>query len=174
MKSLSHPHIVELYEVYETGREISLVMEFARGGELLQRLRELGCYTEDQVSCTALWNLARGHNHLALNASYAPTPTPDQARTVIRRVLHAIQHMHANNVCHRDLKPENILLVEPGSITDIKITDFGLSKLSRYTTQIVLPISPSNCGPNMTSARQCVVCSSVMKSFVGTPRYIGE
>lgn len=34
MKLLHHPHIVKLYEVAETEKEIILVMEFMEGGEL--------------------------------------------------------------------------------------------------------------------------------------------
>jgi serine/threonine protein kinase len=32
-------------------------------------------------------------------------------------------------VAHRDLKPENILMVENSEETDLKIVDFGLSKI---------------------------------------------
>jgi len=34
-----------------------------------------------------------------------------------------------SQVCHRDLKPENLLLTTNGSDADVKIADFGLSKV---------------------------------------------
>lgn len=33
------------------------------------------------------------------------------------------------NVVHRDLKPENFLFATPGPNADIKVIDFGLSKI---------------------------------------------
>nr|CDS25290.2 ribosomal protein S6 kinase alpha 3 [Hymenolepis microstoma] len=41
----------------------------------------------------------------------------------------AINHLHKLGIVYRDLKPENILLTEEGHI---KLTDFGLSKISIY------------------------------------------
>jgi len=32
-------------------------------------------------------------------------------------------------VAHRDLKPDNIMLSKPGDISELKIMDFGLSKI---------------------------------------------
>ena len=37
--------------------------------------------------------------------------------------------MHSFGVAHRDLKPENILMADNGENTDLKIVDFGLSKI---------------------------------------------
>ncbi len=38
-------------------------------------------------------------------------------------------YLHSFGICHRDLKPENILMVESTEETDLKIVDFGLSKI---------------------------------------------
>mmetsp|Transcript_10911 Transcript_10911/g.16478 ORF Transcript_10911/g.16478 Transcript_10911/m.16478 type:complete len:599 (+) Transcript_10911:44-1840(+) len=50
------------------------------------------------------------------------------ARYVMRQLLDALMYLHGNKIAHRDLKPENILLADKNS-WDIKITDFGLSRL---------------------------------------------
>lgn len=65
------------------------------------------------------------------------------AKQVIFSVLSAIKYMHDNNAVHRDLKPENIVVMGD-DLTQVKLTDFGLSKLS----------------------------SAPMKTFVGTPAYL--
>mmetsp|Transcript_56273 Transcript_56273/g.142371 ORF Transcript_56273/g.142371 Transcript_56273/m.142371 type:complete len:249 (+) Transcript_56273:3-749(+) len=56
---------------------------------------------------------------------------------------------------HRDLKPENILLVSKVSNTDIKISDFGLAKISRdYPRR--LPRSHSICGSDFYLAPEVI------------------
>lgn len=54
--------------------------------------------------------------------------TENEAKHVVKSILSGIQYLHTNNIVHRDLKPENIMMVDNGS-TDIKITDFGLSRI---------------------------------------------
>lgn len=50
-----------------------------------------------------------------------------QAFTVIHPLVESVAYLHEMGIVHRDLKPENILC--GGRIGDIKITDFGLSKV---------------------------------------------
>lgn len=61
-------------------------------------------------------------------------------------LLKVLQYCHARNVVHRDLKPENFLLTTKAADADLKVIDFGLSKV---------------CQPN-----------EVMHARVGTPYYI--
>ena len=41
----------------------------------------------------------------------------------------ALYYLHSFGVAHRDLKPENILMVSDNEDSDLKIVDFGLSKI---------------------------------------------
>jgi len=43
--------------------------------------------------------------------------------------LEAINYCHNNGVCHRDLKPENFLYETKEDTSDVKVIDFGLSKI---------------------------------------------
>ena len=50
----------------------------------------------------------------------------------MKKLFLAINHCHSNGVVHRDLKPENIMYKEgndKGNLDEVKIIDFGLSKL---------------------------------------------
>ena len=51
-----------------------------------------------------------------------------EARALMRPLLKAVHYLHTLGIVHRDLKPENILCGR--HITDVKLADFGLSKLS--------------------------------------------
>lgn len=56
-----------------------------------------------------------------------PLASAQQAFTVIHPLVEAVAYLHEMGIVHRDIKPENILC---GSrIGDIKIADFGLSKV---------------------------------------------
>ena len=98
LRSLDHPYIVKLEDVFTSSSAIYLVMELLNGGDLFDRIVARGRYQEVQ------------------------------ARRVMRRILAAVGYLHSKHIVHRDLKPENILLVSVGSDVDIKITDFGLAK----------------------------------------------
>merc|ERR1719454_1118582 len=56
---------------------------------------------------------------------------------------------------HRDLKPENILLSSKERYTDVKISDFGLAKISRDYPR-TLPRSHSICGSDFYLAPEVI------------------
>eukprot|EP00002_Diphylleia_rotans_P009651 TRINITY_DN20015_c0_g1_i1.p1 TRINITY_DN20015_c0_g1~~TRINITY_DN20015_c0_g1_i1.p1 ORF type:complete len:465 (-),score=102.96 TRINITY_DN20015_c0_g1_i1:67-1461(-) len=99
LKKVHHQNIVSLFAVYDTPKFLYLVMDYAEGGELFDRIVSLTSYSEvDARDCT-------------------------------RQILSAVAYLHSQQIVHRDLKPENILLIDKKSNTNIKITDFGLSRL---------------------------------------------
>jgi len=53
----------------------------------------------------------------------------EEAARIISSILSAVSYLHANNVAHRDLKYENILFVNDSPKAEIKLIDFGLSKV---------------------------------------------
>ena len=69
------------------------------GGELFDKIVELGAYTE--------------HDAAAL----------------VAKMVSAIDYLHKKNIVHRDLKPENLLLKSEDEVSEIKLADFGLSKI---------------------------------------------
>jgi len=103
LKSSDHQNIVKLYEIYEDNIFIYLVMEECKGGELFQVLAE--------------------------RAKSGNKYTEREAALIFKQIMSAIFYCHNNGVCHRDLKPENILFVEKSDLKQIKLIDFGLSKL---------------------------------------------
>ncbi|XP_065836812.1 calcium/calmodulin-dependent protein kinase type IV-like [Oscarella lobularis] len=51
------------------------------------------------------------------------------AAIVIRELLEALTYLHSLGIVHRDIKPENLLVKNPQE-EDVKLADFGLSKIS--------------------------------------------
>ena len=54
-----------------------------------------------------------------------------EARTanLVHKLSTAIYYLHSYGIAHRDLKPENILMTDNSEEADIKVVDFGLSKI---------------------------------------------
>ena len=53
----------------------------------------------------------------------------EKAAVIFRQILMALNYCHSTNVVHRDLKPENFLFDSKAEDADLKIIDFGLSKI---------------------------------------------
>ena len=73
LASLQHPHIVRLYEAFDTPHTIILVCELASGGELFSRVQSMA-----ELS-------------------------PVAAATWIRQLCAAVEHVHSLDVIHRDI-----------------------------------------------------------------------
>ena len=79
-RSLRHPNIVRFKEVVLTPTHLAIVMEYAAGGELFERICEAGRFHEDE------------------------------ARYFFQQLVCGVSYCHAMQICHRDLKLENTLL----------------------------------------------------------------
>ncbi|KAG7355129.1 serine:threonine protein kinase [Nitzschia inconspicua] len=55
--------------------------------------------------------------------------TEEEAARIVSSILSAIAYMHSRNIAHRDLKYENILFSSASPTAEIKLIDFGLSKI---------------------------------------------
>ena len=102
MIKLDHPNIIKLYEVYETEKNIYLIMELCTGGELFDRIVD---NTENGIQFTE-----------------------KQAASLFKQMMSAINYCHKNGIVHRDLKPENLLYLNKDENSPIKVIDFGMSK----------------------------------------------
>lgn len=54
----------------------------------------------------------------------------EKAAQIIHKLSTAIFYLHSYGIAHRDIKPENILLTDTTDHFDIKLVDFGLSKIT--------------------------------------------
>lgn len=70
----------------------------------------------------------------------------DRARRIVRQVVLALEHVHAQKVVHRDLKPSNILLAAEAGSEVAKVTDFGLVKLVDVSLQRTTALAGASLG----------------------------
>ncbi|KAJ4747739.1 Serine/threonine-protein kinase [Rhynchospora pubera] len=79
-RSLRHPNIIRFREVVLTPTHLAIVMEYAAGGELFERICDRGRFSEDE------------------------------ARYFFQQLISGVSYCHYLQICHRDLKLENVLL----------------------------------------------------------------
>lgn len=96
---LDHPNICRLLEVVEDEECVYLIMECCTGRELYHRLCAKKIYSERHAANTT------------------------------RQMLHAISYLHSHDIVHRDLKLENWLYADDSEDADLKLIDFGFSKI---------------------------------------------
>jgi serine/threonine protein kinase len=65
---------------------------------------------------------------------------------IMKTLIRAINHCHANGVVHRDIKPENIMYGIDG---DMKLIDFGLSKRSKSNHMKTITGTPYYMAPEV-------------------------
>lgn len=53
----------------------------------------------------------------------------ERAAGIIHKLAAAVFYIHSYGIVHRDLKPENILMTDNSDDADIRLLDFGLSKI---------------------------------------------
>ncbi|DAZ97558.1 TPA: hypothetical protein N0F65_005530 [Lagenidium giganteum] len=68
--------------------------------------------------------------------------TETEARMVMMPLLESVAYLHRLGIVHRDIKPENILCGE--RLNDLKIADFGLSKLVHPEEIMKMPCGTLN------------------------------
>lgn len=101
-KALEHPRIVKLWDVFEIdANSFCTVLEYCDGHDLDFHLKQQKTIPERE------------------------------ARSIVMQVVSALKYLNEIKppIIHYDLKPGNILLTGGNVSGDIKITDFGLSKI---------------------------------------------
>lgn len=91
--SLSHPNIVEMYDVGEDQGQYYIVMEYVEGKTLKNLIKKRGSLTLEEVI------------------------------DIMLQLTSAVGCAHSNHIIHRDIKPQNVLIKEDGTvkITDFGI-----------------------------------------------------
>ena len=100
LKICQHPYIMKLYEIFENVDYIYIIMEYCPGGDLFSYLQKRHFILEEEKVAIIMYKLCK-----------------------------AVFYVHSYGIAHRDIKPENVLLTSEDENADIRLLDFGLSKI---------------------------------------------
>lgn len=108
--NLSHPNIVEVYDVGETNGRNYIVMEYVPGKTLKQLIKRRG----------------------AINTT--------EAVNIMKQLVSATAHAHHNDIIHRDIKSQNVLIKDDGTVklSDFGIASTGDSSQQLTQTDTVM------------------------------------
>eukprot|EP01117_Protostelium_nocturnum_P001696 TRINITY_DN1208_c0_g1_i2.p1 TRINITY_DN1208_c0_g1~~TRINITY_DN1208_c0_g1_i2.p1 ORF type:complete len:473 (+),score=64.27 TRINITY_DN1208_c0_g1_i2:558-1976(+) len=99
MKSLEHPNIVKLFDVFPlSDSHMVMVFEYCSGGDLSKYIIKNQRLSESR------------------------------AQRLMIQLAKALRFLRTMNIIHRDLKPQNLLLSSGGEDPHIKIADFGFAR----------------------------------------------
>ena len=147
---LSHPNIVQVYDVSSTGSADFIVMELIDGITLKQYMEKKG---------TLNWKETL---HFSM------------------QIAKALEHAHGRGIVHRDIKPHNVMVLKNGSVkvTDFGIARV-MSKSNTLTKEAlgsVHYISPEQAKGGWVDNRSDLYSLSVVmyEMMTGRPPYDGE
>lgn len=111
MKKIKHRNVIRLLEVFESNKNVMIVLEYAGGGDLLHILKMRGKLSEEE------------------------------GKGIFFQVIEAIKACHKSGVIHRDIKLDNILLNSDFTeikICDFGVSRFAKTG-ERYSEQCGTP-----------------------------------
>lgn len=123
LSELDHPNVVKLFEIYDEGAVLYLVIELMSGGELFDRIVEKQNYSEKEAAET------------------------------IKPIVDAIRYCHEQGIVHRDLKPENLLYETEQETSIVKISDFGLARFVQNELATTACGTPSYIAPEIVNGK---------------------
>ena len=100
LKICQHPYIIKLYDIFENVDYIYIIMEYCSGGDLFSFLQKRNFILKE-----------------------------DKVATIMYKLCKAVFYVHSYGIADRDIKPENVLLTSEDEDADIRLLDFGLSKI---------------------------------------------
>ncbi|CAE7443791.1 CPK8 [Symbiodinium natans] len=107
MRQIDHPNIVRLFEWYEDGNRIYLVLDYLKGGSLKDNVLKLN--KQDERGLKEAW-----------------------IREVIQQSAGGLAYCHTLRLIHKDLKDENIMLLQKSANWEkphVVIIDLGVAEM---------------------------------------------
>ncbi|MBI5059459.1 serine/threonine protein kinase [candidate division KSB1 bacterium] len=128
---ISHPNVVQIFDLRVDGDDVALVLEFVEGMSLGKLLKDR-----------------------------APLPT-DIALTITLAVLEGLTTAHAAGIIHRDLKPDNVLVSNRGEVKITDFGMASLRDQPSVTMEGMVIGTPSYMAPEQASGAELTAATDL-------------
>lgn len=112
MKLCRHPNVVSLLDHFENSEYIFIVMEYIAGGDLTKYVQK---YYGGKTNKTL---------------------PEKRVAELMKQLASGLEYLHNYGIIHRDLKPDNLMMTERTINGEIKVMDFGLSKMMHHDEKV--------------------------------------
>jgi len=121
LKIYQHPYIIKLYAFFENVDYIYIIMEHCSGGDLFSFIKSRNFMLKEEKVVVIMYKLCK-----------------------------AVYYLHSYGIAHRDIKLENVLLTTESEDADVRLLDFGLSKIVGPNQKCTEPYSTlTYCAPEI-------------------------
>ena len=139
LMSIADPHVVRVIDLVVEGDTLAIVMELVQGPDLRRQLRD------------------------------RRTLPPAEALYLTGQLLRGMSAVHAAGIIHRDIKPENVLVDASAGGPRLKLTDFGVARLSygASLTKLTGVIgTPEYMAPELTESNRATPAADVYSAGI--------
>lgn len=138
---VNHPNVAKTLDYVSDGDQQFLIEELIEGKDLKAALLEDSAFLDPYLAAKVFHHLAKG-----------------------------VAAAHHAGVVHRDLKPTNIMIVGEYSLTELKVTDFGIAKMAEEELQEAVEGGETS----LTTSQTAVGALPYMApEAIETPRNVG-
>jgi serine/threonine protein kinase len=124
LAKLNHPGIATIYELFTSGPDLLMVMEFVPGQTLEQ--------------------LSNREGPIA----------PDRAVYLVDAILSALEHAHRAGIIHRDMKPANVMVSQAGGVKIMDFGIARVRGVEHFTVDGCLMGTPAYMSPEHVRGEQ--------------------
>lgn len=125
LSDLSHPNLVQLYELEGSDEGWFLTMERVQGVDFYRHARGIAPPSASETHDAPEESAPTDPHHRGAIAppTASPCPDPDRLQKALVQLLRGLATLHAAGKLHRDLKPSNVRVTPDGRVV---LVDFGL------------------------------------------------
>jgi len=166
LRGLDHPHIIRIFECFETEETVDMIMEPAFGGTLTHLVQGLYCNPEGE--------------HL----DKRPAELQETWLAVaLQQMLSALEYAHnVAGVIHKDIKTDNVLLVGRPKLSaqdmlkepvHIMLADFGIAEVFSPIPSMMTAVHPEANTPMSPTSGGGTPVSITKSAFGGRSEKVG-